>query len=78
MNSQLTVKSGDVYEIVSRVNEAISLTSAAYLDITRITGTSPDSNVEYNLKDEMPELPKQFNEIADVLQECSDYLKNIS
>lgn len=74
----MTVKSGDVYEIVSRVNEAISLTSAAYLDITRITGTSPDSNVEYNLKDEMPELPKQFNEIADVLQECSDYLKNIS
>lgn len=74
----MTVKSGDVYEIVSRVNEAISLTSAAYLDITRITGTSPDTNVEYNLKDEMPELPEKFREISAVLQECSDYLKNIS
>ena len=74
----MTVKSGDVYKIVSSINEAISLTSDIYLDITKITGTNPDSNVEYNLADEMPELPAKFNEIADKLQECADYLKGIS
>lgn len=74
----MTVKSGDVYEIVSRVNDAIALISEVYLDITKITGTSPDSNVEYNLGDEMPELPDSFKEISAILQECADYLANIS
>lgn len=74
----MTVKSGDVYKVVSLINEAISLTSDVYLDITRITGTSPDPNVEYYLVDEMPQLPDDFNEIADKLQECADYLDGIS
>lgn len=74
----MTVKSGDIYRIVSSINEAIALTSDVYLDITKVTGTNPDTNVEYNLGDEMPELPDKFNAIADKLEDCAEYLKGIS
>lgn len=74
----MVVKSGSVYEIVAQTKVAISSISEIYIDITKVIGTNPDPNVEYNLKNELPELKDRFNAIGDELQKCSDLLAEIS
>lgn len=74
----MTVKSGSIYEVVAQTKAIINNISEVYMDITKVVGTNPDSNMEYNLDKEMPELAGQFKEIADELQACADLLSSIS
>lgn len=74
----MTVKSGAMYEIESLTNKAIEKISEKYIEITKVTGTSPDSNYEYHLARDMAYLKEDFAEISDLLQTCSDLLSDIS
>lgn len=74
----MTVKSGTMYRIENMTNKAIEKISEAYIEITKVTGTSPDSNYDYHLARDMAYLKDDFKEIADQLQECSDLLADIS
>lgn len=74
----MTVKSGTMYEIESLTNKAIQEISEKYIEITKVTGTSPDENYAYHLERDMKYLKEDFNNIADQLQECSDLLAGIS
>lgn len=75
----MTVKSGTMYEIENLTNKAIQKISEQYIEITKVTGTSPDPNYEYHLARDMgDQLTPAFNDIADQLQECADLLAAIS
>lgn len=74
----MTVKSGAMYEIENLTNKAISMISEKYIEITKVTGTSPDANYNYHLARDMAYLKDDFKDIADLLQQCSDLLSDIS
>lgn len=74
----MTVKSGKMYEIESQTNKAIESISEKYIEITKITGTSPDPNYEYHLARDMEWLKDDFNNIADQLELCAKSLESIS
>lgn len=74
----MTVKSGTMYQIENMTNKAIEAISEAYIEITKVTGTSPDSNYDYHLARDMAYLKEDFKAIAAQLQECSDLLAEIS
>lgn len=74
----MTVKSGAMYEIENLTNKAIEKISEKYIEITKVTGTSPDQNYEYHLARDMAYLKEDFTDIADQLQQCADLLAKIS
>lgn len=71
----MTVKSGSLRDVINDSNSIISKISDTYLKITKVTGTSPDTNYEYNLYRSMPELVGIFREIGDSLISCAEILK---
>lgn len=74
----MTVKSGAMYEIENLTNKAIGKISEKYIEITKVTGTSPDLNYEYHLARDMEYLTEDFLDIANQLRECVDLLDVIS
>ncbi len=77
----MEIKVGPIYEVIRKTTDLIQELSDLYMKITRITGTSPDTNYEYNLYRSMPELmgdDGEFAHFADGLQECVDILEEIS
>lgn len=74
----MTVKVGRVQEIVSETMVYIEYLSALVRKITKITGTNPDTNYEYNLYRTMPELADELTYVADGLEACADIFKDIS
>lgn len=74
----MTVKAGAMYEIENLTNKAISKISEKYIEITKVTGTSPDTNYDYHLARDMEYLKDDFADIAELLQECVDLLNDIS
>lgn len=74
----MTVKAGAMYEIENLTNKAIEQISENYIEITKVTGTSPDTNYQYHLARDMAFLKDEFKEIADKLQTCVDMLADIS
>ena len=72
----MTVKSGSLRDVINKSNNIISKISDTYLKITKVTGTSPDTNYEYNLYRSMPELTGIFRGIGDDLTECATILRD--
>lgn len=52
----MTVKTGDLTEIIHSVNDDSRILSALLLKITMITGSNPDPNYEYELEKKIPDL----------------------
>lgn len=77
----MEIKVGPIYEVIRKTTTLIQELSDLYMKITKITGTDPDTNYEYNLYRSMPELmgdDGEFAHFADGLQECVDIIDSIS
>ncbi len=77
----MEIKVGPIYQVIRKTTSLIQELSDLYMKITKITGTSPDPNYEYNLYRSMPELmgkDGEFAHFADGLQECVDIIHDIS
>ncbi len=77
----MEVKVGPIYQVIRNTTTLIQDLSDLYMKITKITGTSPDTNYEYNLYRSMPELmgdDGEFAKLADGLEECADIMDEIS
>ena len=74
----LTAQMGAISSIIERTENDIAVLSELYRDITKVTGTEPDSNYEYDLYRVMPELSGDLEELADSIQICVDILDNIT
>lgn len=61
---------GALSDIVSQVSEAVTALNYSYRKIIMITGTSPDTYRDYNLKENVPEAFPIFEEQAAVLASC--------
>ena len=49
-----------------------------YIDITMITGESPDSNRDYELHKQVPDFSDRLKEYSDSVRSVSDQMKGIS
>lgn len=74
----LEVKLGDFTEIIERTIDDLQYLSDLTREITKITGTEPDPNYEYELYRSMPELSDEMGYVADRLEETAGLLAVIS
>ncbi len=77
----MTIKVGPIYEVIVDTTNLISELSDLYMKITKITGTDPDTNYEYNLYRSMPELMGEggdFDRLADGFERCAEIIKSLS
>lgn len=74
----LTAKIGPIHNIINNTVTDVQYLSEITREITKITGTDPDPNYEYDLYRVMPNLSAQMAEMADRLAISADLLKEIS
>ena len=74
----LVAQLGPIASIIERTTNDISVLSDISRDITKVTGTEPDPNYEYNLYRLMPELSGELAELADSIEVCADILAVIT
>ena len=74
----MTVKVGRIQEIISETMVYIEYLSSLVRKVTKITGSNPDTNYEYNLYRTMPELAEELIYVADGLEACADIFEDIS
>ncbi len=74
----LTAQLGPISSVIERTTNDISVLSEITRDITKITGTEPDPNYEYDLYRLMPELSGELDELADSIEVCADILAAIT
>lgn len=74
----MTVKVGRIQEIISETMVYIEYLSSLVRKVTKITGSNPDTNYEYNLYRTMPELADELTYVADGLEACADIFADIS
>ena len=69
---------GDMAEIINTVQNSLTEINEAYLNIIKLTGTTPDEYRSYNFKRVMPHTVKTLANNAVTLQNVVDNLKNIT
>lgn len=74
----MTVKLGRIRDVIIRTTDDIQYLSAVVRELTKITGSDPDVNYEYNLYRAMPELSDELTYVADRLEVSADIFKEIS
>ena len=77
----MTIKVGPIYEVIVETTNLIQDLSDLYMKITKITGTDPDTNYEYNLYRSMPELKGKdgdFARLAKGFEKCADKIAALS
>lgn len=74
----MTVKLGPIGEVILGLREDIALLSQIILDITMITGESPDLNFEYDLHIQIPDLMDNLSRLAHNLQHSVQILDEVS
>lgn len=74
----MTVKIGRIKDVVNGTMHYIEYLSEVVRKLTKITGSDPDVNYEYNLYRTMPELSDELTYVADGLESCADIFKDIS
>lgn len=74
----LTAQLGPISSVIERTANDISVLSEITRDITKITGSEPDPNYEYDLYRIMPELSGKLTELADSIEVCADILAVIT
>lgn len=75
---KLEVKLGNFTEVIERTIDDLQYLSDLTREITKITGTSPDPNYEYELYRNMPELSGEMGYVADRLEYTVSLLAAIS
>lgn len=75
---RLTATLGPVAESLQILNGDISELNAIYLEIIQITGTSPDSNRDYDIDKAIPNLETRFAQIRDDLIAIKDNIDQIN
>lgn len=75
---KLEVKLGSFTEVIERTIDDLQYLSDLTREITKITGTSPDPNYEYELYRNMPELSGEMGYVADRLEYTVSLLDDIS
>lgn len=74
----LTVTLGENFTAYDKLKNITSSLGDLYIDITIITGETPDVNRDYDLFKKVPDWEKRLKEQKKALSELSDYLRNIS
>lgn len=74
----LSVTLGKAIDSYNMLNKIVSDLGDLYIDITIITGESPDVNRDYELFKKIPDWDKRLNDNIDALNKLSEYLKNLS
>ncbi len=73
----LTAQLGDLAYVIERSENDAMVLSEIYRTVTKITGTDPDVNYEYNLYRQLPELSAQLTEVADSIEVTAEILNQI-
>ncbi len=74
----LEAVAGDVAEIVGEVDSALNALNRIYRRIVMITGSSPDTNRDYNFKELIPDEIEEMKTIKDGLNDCIAKIRNQS
>lgn len=74
----LTVTLGKAIESYNMMSQIVSNLGDLYIDITIITGESPDANRDYELFKKVPNWEERLTDNIKLLNELSKYLKNLS
>ncbi len=75
---RLVAQMGPLSAVIERTTNDIAVLSEITRDITKITGTEPDPNYEYDLYRLMPDLSGQLSELADSVEVSADILSIIT
>lgn len=74
----MTVKLGDLGEILASIQEDLNVLSDMLLDINLVVGGSVDPNYDYRFFEALPELESQMRYIYDSMQFKHDFAKGMS
>ena len=74
----MTVTMGELGDIAQDVFDTASACSEVLQKIVKITGSSPDTNFEYELPDKIPGLLYDMQQIVDTLHDCMDRVQALS
>ncbi len=75
---ELEVSLGSMGDVVRRVQDALTRINNAYLNIIKLTGTSPDSYRDYGFSRVMPEVLNEFILMSRELDAVSKYLSDVA
>lgn len=74
----MTVKFGDLTEIIDAIDDDITIISDLLLKITLIAGTEPDPNYDYDFFNKIPNMKSQLEYLSSSMQEKYDLLASMS
>ncbi|MBR4296088.1 MAG: extracellular solute-binding protein [Clostridia bacterium] len=74
---ELEVSLGSMGDVVRRVEAALTKINNAYLNVMKLTGTSPDSYRDYGFSRVMPEVLNEFILMSRELYDVSGYLSDV-
>lgn len=74
----MTAQIGPVASVIERSTNDIAVLSEITRDVTKITGSQPDANYEYDLYRLMPELSGELSELADSVEVSAEILSQIT
>lgn len=74
----LTVVPGEIDEVRSLLNKAVSEIGSLYIDITMITGETPDTYRDYDLFSQIGDMEQRLTEIDGWLEEATAKLRELS
>ena len=74
----MTVKLGDLGEILTSIEDDIAILSDMLLDINLIAGSSPDPNYDYKFFDKIPDMKERLEYLRDSMEYKYAYAKGLS
>ncbi|MBO4504801.1 MAG: extracellular solute-binding protein [Lachnospiraceae bacterium] len=74
----MTVKLGELGEILTSIEDDISILSDMLLDINLIAGNSPDPNYDYKFFDKIPDMKERLEYLRDSMEYKYVYAKGLS
>lgn len=74
----LEVTMGDMAEYYYRLSEIVSVLGDKYIEIVKITGATPDINLDYELFNQIPDLNQKFKECYKKLDALANDLKDFT
>lgn len=69
---------GQFGEVLTRVEKVADQMNDAYLQIVKLTGPTPDENLDYGFSRVMPEVIKAISQCADDLEEIIEYIGELN
>lgn len=75
---ELTVTLGEMSDYFSRLSEIVEIIGDDYLSISMITGETPDTNRDYDLFDQIPNLEADFTYAVEKLNALADSMSVMS